>query len=208
MSEGGIYPWKVQKVQQPRNGLPGTCRYADLSAPLPDPPKGQIWMQNKGTKEWSLVPVANATVCEATDDSGVGGEENAACATAVAVAYPHQTSAATSVGIRYHEVLPTDTFQGICLRYKITPTELRRANRMLGNNLKLAPEKLVIPTNEKNQGLSAVDLTKEEKIAALFSKVRLSVRTKLSSSEARAYLEISDWDLNAALQDVNEDFCS
>jgi hypothetical protein len=56
----------------------------------------------------------------------------------------------------YREVLPTDTFQGVCLRYRVTPTELRRANKMLtmmgsSDFLKLAPEVLVIPPNGKQE---------------------------------------------------------
>jgi hypothetical protein len=48
------------------------------------------------------------------------------------------------------EVLPTDTFQGVCLRYRVTPTKLRRANKMLtmtgsSDFLKLAPEVLSSP---------------------------------------------------------------
>ena len=49
-----------------------------------------------------------------------------------------------------HQVQPTDTFQGICLRYKITPTELRQANWFGGSNLSLAPNPLCIPQSGSN----------------------------------------------------------
>jgi len=198
----------------------GTCStYATLSNPLPDPPKGQMWIQNDETKEWQLLPVANAIVC-ATEVVGAvdgavitdasAGEELEVCATAVvAMAYPDKTSSSSSsFGIRYHELLPTDTFQGICLRYKVTPMELRRANGIhSGTSLKLAPAKLVIPA-DSNKVVKKKEGTKEEKIAALYARVSMGVRVELSSSEARAYLELADWDLDAAVADVKEDFCS
>lgn len=197
----------------------GTCStYATLSNPLPDPPKGQMWIQNDDTKEWQLVPVANATVCatefyatvDGTVTDDITGEEEELCATAavVAMAYPTKTSSSSS-GIRYHELQSTDTFQGICLRYKVTPTELRRANGIhSGTSLKLAPAKLVIPANNSNKVVKKKGGTKEEKIAALYARVSMGVRVDLSSSEARAYLELADWDLDAAVADVKEDFCS
>ena len=85
----------------------------------------------------------------------------------------HTNPNKTTAGIQYHEVLSTNTFQGIYLRYKVTPTELRRANKMLGSNLKLAPEKLIIPTNDKNWQLKVHSShrglpTKEEKMYPCF----------------------------------------
>jgi len=45
-----------------------------------------------------------------------------------------------------HVVLPSDTFEGLCLRYEVTPTQLRRANGILcGKSLSLAPPVLKIP---------------------------------------------------------------
>lgn len=205
MADGGIYPWKLQAIRQPNNGVSGTCRYADLKNPLPEPPRDQAWVRDLSTQEWRLVPVAAAAVARES-----GGGEVGECAIATAVAVPNPDATAAPAGARHHDVAPTDTFQGLCLRYKVTPTELRRANRMMGSNLKLAPARLVIPSNDRNATLDAsgAEMTKEEKIAALLSKVRYSVRTKLTYSEARAYLEISDWDVGAAVNDANEDFAS
>lgn len=215
MSEGGIFPWKLQKIKQPKNGLPGTCGYTDLSKPLPDPPKDQMWVQDEDTKEWNLVPVADTSsdaVAVArlvdTTDAAAASELELAC-TAIPVAVMPATAIkpnTTAAGIRYHEVLPTDTFQGICLRHKVTPMELRRANKMLGSNLKLAPSKLVIPTNNRNENMNKRSPTKEEKIVSLLSKVSRITENKLSYSEARAYLDIADWDIDCAIENVNEDF--
>mmetsp|Transcript_17709 Transcript_17709/g.33338 ORF Transcript_17709/g.33338 Transcript_17709/m.33338 type:complete len:627 (-) Transcript_17709:79-1959(-) len=50
-----------------------------------------------------------------------------------------------------HVVLPDDTWQGICLRYKITPLQLRRANGgFSGTQLTLAPPVLKIPVTQPN----------------------------------------------------------
>eukprot|EP00571_Detonula_confervacea_P011603 CAMPEP_0172307166 /NCGR_PEP_ID=MMETSP1058-20130122/8078_1 /TAXON_ID=83371 /ORGANISM="Detonula confervacea, Strain CCMP 353" /LENGTH=225 /DNA_ID=CAMNT_0013019255 /DNA_START=63 /DNA_END=740 /DNA_ORIENTATION=- len=218
MSAGGLYkPWSAQKIRLPQNGLPGTCRFADLSKPLPDPPKGQMWVQDESSREWKLLPVVTATADAVavahrskTDGTEVADASGNVVCTAAPVAVEYATPIKqndTAAGIRYHDVLPTDTFQGICLRYKVTPTELRRANNLLGSNLKLAPEKLVIPSNNKNQRLNFDGTpTKEEQIASLVSKVSRITKNKLSYSEARAYLDIQNWDMNDAIENVREDF--
>lgn len=183
-----MLPWKIQKIVQPENGILETCHYADLSRPLPDPPKGQTWAQNETTREWTLVPLISATA---------DGDDNTR----------DPNSSAIADRVQYHRVLPTDTFQGLCLRYKVTPAELRRANRMMGTNLQLGPEKLIIPANGANAP-AAVPGTPKEKVAALLSRVPMSVRSGLSAAEVRAYLEIADWDVDRAVKNVNEDFGS
>ena len=222
--EGGLYPWQRQQIKQPRNGLPGTCRYADLAKPLPPPPVGQTWAQDASSREWRLVPLAAAAVAE--NDGGAdaavaevvraGGEDDdAAPACAAAVAVPAAPAIPVSpdralAGARRHAVLPTDTFEGICLRYRVTPTELRRANRMLGNNLQLAPATLAIPAahdgNATSLAARGAERKKEEKVAALLSGVSRGARHDLTCSEARAYLELADWDVDRAVADANEDY--
>ncbi|GAX27031.1 hypothetical protein FisN_9Lh347 [Fistulifera solaris] len=50
MSEGGFFPWKVQRhVTKP------SADYSRLSSPLPSPPNGMKWHQNTETREWKLV---------------------------------------------------------------------------------------------------------------------------------------------------------
>lgn len=212
-----MYPWNRQKIRQPKNGVSATCNFAELSKPLPPPPPGMMWIQDAASKEWTLVSVNTATAQEAIAvdaDSGTAGgpTSDAVCAVPIVSiqnATPHLVNQnddenTTTNGVLYHEVSETDTFQGICLRYKVTPTELRQANKMLGSNLKLAPAKLIIPTNDKNQKLRVREPTKEEKIASLIAEV--SRVTKLSYSEARAYLELADWDFNCAVGNVKDGF--
>lgn len=221
-SKKRMYPWNRQKIRQPKNGVSATCNFSELSKPLPPPPPGMMWIQDAASKEWSLVSVNTATAQEAIavdDNSGTEGglSSDAASNGDIVCAVPivsvqnatplvnqNDDENTTTNGVLYHEVSETDTFQGICLRYKVTPTELRQANKMLGSNLKLAPEKLIIPTNDKNQKLRVREPTKEEKIASLIAEV--SRVTKLSYSEARAYLELADWDLNCAVGNVKDGF--
>ena len=62
------------------------------------------------------------------------------------------TSHVTGVlGVDYveHVILPTDTFQGLCLAYKISATRLRQVNHFSGNALTHAPKKLIIPFTKK-----------------------------------------------------------
>lgn len=210
-----MYPWNRQKIRNPKNGVPATCTFSQLSKPLPPPPNGMMWVQD-ATKEWVLVATAtaeafavdkSATVDENPDNYSASSGGDVVCAVPISVqsATPLlNQNTTTRSGVLYHEVSETDTFQGICLRYKVTPVELRRANKMLGTNLKLAPSKLIIPSNENNQDRNVHEPTKEEKIAALVKEV--SRVTKLSYSEARAYLELADWDLGCAIGNVKDGF--
>jgi len=77
----------------------------------------------------------------------------------------------------------------------------------MGNNLKLGPAKLVIPSNKVNEqlDLDSQRSTKEEKIAALISKVTHITKGKITYSEAKSYLEIADWDVEEAAEAVKED---
>ena len=211
------YPWNSQKIRQPKNGVSAECNYSQLSKPLPPPPNGMMWIQD-ASKEWTLVSVTTATAEALTVDNSAMVDDNATttaaasaddivCAVPIAVQsatpLPNQNTSTRS-GILYHEVTETDTFQGICLRYKVTPVELRRANKMLGTNLKLAPSKLIIPSNDSNHQRNVIEPTKEEMIASLVKEV--SRVTKLSYTEARAYLELADWDLGCAIGNVKDGF--
>lgn len=53
MSEGGLFPWKLQKVFQ----RGPAADYRGLRNPLPPPPEGMAWCQNIVTREWTLCKV-------------------------------------------------------------------------------------------------------------------------------------------------------
>lgn len=214
------YPWNRQKIRKPKNGVSAECNFSQLSKPLPPPPNGMMWYQDATNKEWTLISMVTATAEALTVDNNAMIDENPPTAANsggdIATAVPIAVQSATPLqpknipstrsGMLYHEVTETDTFQGLCLRYKVTPVELRRANKMMGTNLKLAPSKLVIPApaNESNQKRNVLEPTKEEKIVSLVKAV--SRVAKLSYTEARAYLELADWDLGCAIGNVKDGF--
>lgn len=52
----------------------------------------------------------------------------------------------SSVGVRYHDVEPSDTMASICSRYGVSAPELRRANLGLnGSNVQGGPRRLIVP---------------------------------------------------------------
>jgi LysM repeat protein len=55
------------------------------------------------------------------------------------------------LGVDYveHVVLPTDTLQGILIAYKVSASNLRRANHFTGHSLHFAPKKLLIPLSKQ-----------------------------------------------------------
>ena len=72
-----------------------------------------------------------------------------------------------------HIVLPTDTLQGICLAYRLSERELKRAN---GNfsSLRLAPAKLLVPISKaaKEKGIKVQGQdSKEYKLHAIRAAV-------------------------------------
>ena len=110
-----------------------------------------------------------------------------------------------------HVVLPTDTLQGLCLAYKISATRLRMENNFSGNSLHMAPKRLRIPTNA-----AAVPVGTHEKGGTMIrTQDRTSREYKLYAFvaelpsmelvEAKAYLDLSNWDLDEALRSARED---
>jgi len=151
MSEGGRFPWKVQKI----NRAP-TTDYRNMT--LSSPPAGWEWVQNSATREWTLrerefsaveLPTIRSVVVEGEpigahipSAEGViesdGGDYEG-------IPIAHVEPINTDECFQRHPVIESDTFQGICLRYKVTPTQLRQANGFSGTNLRLAPMVLKIP---------------------------------------------------------------
>jgi hypothetical protein len=95
-----------------------------------------------------------------------------------------------------HVVLPTDTLQGLCLAYKCSATRLRMENNFSGNSLQMAPKKLKIPTKAtKGMMIRVQDRTsKEFKLYAFVAEL-----PTMESVEAKAYLDLSSWDLEDAI---------
>lgn len=122
-----------------------------------------------------------------------------------------QPSAATppkqfKKGLDYaeHIVLPSDTLQGLCIKYKVTAAKIRQANNFTGTNLLLAPSTLLIPLNREfviDGRIRQQDRnSKEFKRQAFLDKV-----IGMSSKEADAYLDMADGDLEVAIQEALAD---
>lgn len=211
MAEGARFPWKLQKVQ----AVPAPT-YKNLRKPL-RAPAGKRWAYDGATKEWSLEDIPKPAVVGNNADvvldallvdenghlvSDGGGESSTA-------------TAAATVGMDpffEHIVQETDTFEGLCLRYKITPMELRRANGFTGSNLGLAPNPLKIPNLNvvKHTDAEAVTLTAAEDYPLALTtdqvvRFLLNECPGLSKSEANAYLELNDWELNEAVRNAKAD---
>lgn len=192
MTGGVTLPWRMQKLKV---GAP-SLSYDNINKALKCP-KGKRWNYDALNKEWSMVdaekpptpspPTVLASVV--TDDkNGLGNTNNDGPAPCAFMAHRIETS---------------DTFQGICLRYKITPLELRRANGgFTGDNLHLCPNPLKIPRPEPTATVveGAQGLSQNELVGILLRRC-----SGMSRSEAKAYLMLSDWDLNEALTDAKED---
>ena len=121
---------------------------------LPNPPAGQQWI--RVNNDWQLVSTPDDA-----DASPVPPEPSAP---------------------REHVVLPSDTLQGLCLRYKTTARKLKQANPSLdlGNSSLRGVAVLRIPGSGPAQ-----PVTEEVQMARLRAAV-----PSLSAAEARFYLSV------------------
>ena len=138
-----------------------------VSKPLPPPPHGSYWLQ-KDSGAWVLRET------EKSDE-------------------PEQLNSVTiaSPTVIEHTVMPSDTLQGICLRYRVNVTDVRRINMFSGNSIQ-CKKILRIPLT-KDISISAQEDTHE----VLLQKFRNE--TGESVAESRVYLEDSAWELEVAL---------
>ena len=119
---------------------------------LPNPPPGQQWI--RVNNDWQLVSTPDDAEAPAPEPSAP----------------------------REHVVLPSDTLQGLCLRYKTTARKLKQANPSLdlGNSSLRGVAVLRIPGSGPAQ-----PVTEEVQMASLRAAV-----PSLSASEARFYLSV------------------
>ncbi len=205
MSEGGYFPWKRQTIQ----GTPGD--YSNLSRPLPTLPKGHSWARNPETREWSVVLDEDNDF--SNQDTLRGGELQASDEVDL-----NNRKLPEGCDYLQHQVQKSDTFQGICLKYGITPTSLRQTNKFSGSNLLFAPELLIIPLVKKlskgssgggaNSTLSSTpQKMKETQINQFLVTFRQHRASNLvSRKEAQAYLDMNDGNLEMAIRDAKADF--
>ena len=188
MAEGGVFAWKNQRIDMRRGPA---CSYESIHSPLPKPPKNMEWVLDPDTKEWRLEPIPQGDVV--VDERGI---------TVVRDGDPVDDKANSDY--LEHQIEKTDTFAGICLKYKLTPTELRQANCFSGSNLLLAPNPLRIPKKHVTSAKPAVQIapkpTPNDKIDELLQKF-----PDLNRSEARCYLDLNDWNIKEAISSIEGD---
>lgn len=182
------------------------CDYSNLSSPLPSLPTGHYWVRNDETREW-YVSVDEATMLE-KDTKGEFVQDSA-------VDMEGRTNLPDDCDYLQHQVQKSDTFQGICLKYGISPVALRQTNNFSGSNLLFAPELLIIPLArtlarkskvDAENGLSASS-SKEHKLNQFLLTFRNHTASDLvSRKEAQAYLDMNDGNLEMAIKDAKADF--
>jgi LysM repeat protein len=219
MAEGGRLPWKRQVIDESR-GPAADFSKLRVSLQLPS----HLEWRRDG-KEWRVVSVAKKekekrqSGAATRNDEKDGGAANRPSessaesmprdnATQNKVTTPEEKKnkrqqAVANVDFVYHTVLPSDTMQGLCLRYRISATKLRQANRFSGSNLLLAPPKLVIPITERN--FNIMDRIQDKDSPEYKLQSFLAEFPHLGLSERRAYLDMNDWDLVRACQDAAAD---
>lgn len=180
MSEGGLLSWKRQKLK-----LAKAADYSEIQKPLPNPPEGYQWKFSEDKKEWSLELIC-PTLSSLTSQNNVASKEEG-----------HQG---------FHQVLRTDTIQGICLKYNVSPYQLRKRNHFTGDNLFSAPEVMVIPNHGRSDGGVLKDADdKNVKVSKFLVAFSGSLNSGISRKEAIAYLDMNDWDVSKAINDAKDD---
>lgn len=225
MSEGGMLAWKRQKLH-----LRPTADYDEIKKPI-QLPQDKAWVKDqKG--DWSVVdlvdkgvavaiPVASqdmTNVNPSMEEKAISSDDvlNADIITEEEIDFS-KIEKKVPKAVK-HIVQPTDTLQGLCLRYKISPVELRQFNRFSGNNLMLAPSTLIIPAEyyrDKNIPVPMPQvLTNDQLRSQLIHKflAQFADKRELDGSlifgrqEAVAYLEMNDWNLADSVDDARADF--
>jgi hypothetical protein len=144
--------------------------FDDYGKPLPSPPHGHYW-ERQENKTWILKKLK---LVEELD-----------------------TTVFTEQSLLEHVVLPSDTIQGICLRYRISATELRRYNMFSGNSIRFK-KTLRIPIEPNTPVIVQKDT--EEVILQKFKNL-----TGENTTESKIYLENSNWNLETAFKNWKND---
>lgn len=164
--EGGYLPWKTQEMKHKINNYDGLAR------PLPSPPLGYYW-EKQDDNSWYLKKFHNDTgIHDINDDDSIFVEFQ------------------KMVEIE-HVILSSDTLPGICLRYNVKATTLRKFNVFSGNNI----HSLQILRIPLEAGVR-VQVQKPTKDIILQKFQNESGEGKI---ESKIYLEDANWDLQKAL---------
>jgi hypothetical protein len=140
--------------------------------PLPQPPSGYHWEKHPDNS-WDLVKT-----------------------------YTEQHNPETKVFDKSvlieHVILPGDTLQGICLRYRVSAVEVRRHNMFSGNNIQFK-KTLRIPL-EPGVPIVLQGYDRNELKLQLFKN-----ETGEENTEAKIYLEDHNWNVTEAIKAWRQD---
>lgn len=203
--EGGLLAWKRQTVTQ--NGPP--CDYSCLRLGLPAPPKGKKWHKNEETKEWSLVDDDEIDTKKDTSKNSNNGAEKEHTTNYLRNEFQMRLAKMKDKDLKKYEyfehlVLPKDTFQGICITYKISATLLRQVNMFSGTNLKLAPTKLIIPVQKTLINAGKIRLQDKTSVEYKIHSLH-EVFPDMTKSEAKYYLDLAEQDIEKAMKEAHSD---
>jgi LysM repeat protein len=160
----GTREWKLAETGKEPELVP-----EEHPACLIELPK-EVIDQNVEENEWEVLSVGGSGIFVARAGSvrSINSmEQEHSSHTTLSVPYKIQRTASSStidsqdnalgpsgkgvLGVDYveHVVLPTDTLQGILIAYKVSASNLRRANHFTGHSLHFAPKKLLIPLSKQ-----------------------------------------------------------
>jgi hypothetical protein len=160
--------WKVWRQQKIVNNSPDLDYYGK---PLPPPPMGWYWERHEDGS-WELMHF---------DENMVRDNEVVLSAPAVIE----------------HVIMPCDTMQGICLKYRVSAVTLRRFNNFSGNSFR-SKKALRIPL-EPGVPVS-IQLPTHDVMIQQFKNI-----TGEGHQESQFYLEDHGWDLREAVAAFNGD---
>eukprot|EP01016_Furgasonia_blochmanni_P038506 TRINITY_DN4666_c0_g3_i1.p1 TRINITY_DN4666_c0_g3~~TRINITY_DN4666_c0_g3_i1.p1 ORF type:complete len:249 (-),score=65.10 TRINITY_DN4666_c0_g3_i1:293-1039(-) len=105
-----------------------------------------------------------------------------------------------------HKVTISDTMEGICLQYNVTPDQVRKANNLYNNDVYYRKE-LVIPNPKSNHALEQdeAELERIRRKHILNHFIDAMDPTERSEKTAKYYLESHNYDLTLAMREYKED---
>lgn len=181
MAEGGLLPWK--KGKNPIDDHVKYVDYDELSRPLPEPPKGYKWVkENDGFLLFDINTGVLMTHLPAANES-----QNEIKETSPSFAVDEKIAESVPSYIE-HVVMPEDTLQGICLRYKIKAHVLKRHNNFSGDSFRMVSV-LKIPMAEIRDSVIVPQARTQDVVLQVFRNT-----TGLGVVEAKLYLDDNDWD--------------
>jgi len=110
-------------------------------------------------------------------------------------------------GVIIHTVTPTDTLDGVLLKYDISKAELIKANRGLSPSTFAAYRKIIVPAGDDTEVILTEITSPEQKRLLEEERLRIkfSRQYKVTVEEAGAYLSSNGYDYEKASDDYNAD---